>query len=108
MYSEDDMKSEDIIEDLNEIENSVLRNVVKGIIDMVNEFQCDGMFDKTVNRDDDEEMISPVTDQVIKVVIFDIKDDKAPGADGFTAKFYKVAWELLNMMCVKLYMSFFC
>nr|GEU66031.1 hypothetical protein [Tanacetum cinerariifolium] len=32
MDSKNDMKSEDIIEDLNEIENSVLRNVVKGII----------------------------------------------------------------------------
>nr|GEY24601.1 ribonuclease H-like domain-containing protein [Tanacetum cinerariifolium] len=36
MDSKDDMKSEDIIEDLNEIENSVLRNVVKGIIVILN------------------------------------------------------------------------
>lgn len=41
-------------------------------------------------------MIQEVTDQEIKAAMFDIEDEKAPGPDGFTAKFYKKAWHIVG------------
>nr|GEX03803.1 RNA-directed DNA polymerase, eukaryota, reverse transcriptase zinc-binding domain protein [Tanacetum cinerariifolium] len=146
MKFEEDIESEDIIEEVNEMENNGLRNVVDGIRgnerrklwndlgrkhrgrimsicdengqrfeneevanqfmkhfksflgikDKPDELQYEGIFDKTVNSIDAEEMIAQINDTEIKNAIFDIEDDKAPGPDGFTAKFFKVAWDVVG------------
>ena len=49
------------------------------------------MFIKQVCDQDVEEMTRVVTDAEIKEALFDIEDNKAPGPDGFTSKFYKKA-----------------
>ncbi|GJV21624.1 hypothetical protein Tco_1370644 [Tanacetum coccineum] len=45
-------------------------------------------------------MIRDVSNEEIKVVLFDIEDDKAPGPDGFTSKFFKASWDSMgNDLC---------
>lgn len=39
----------------------------------------------------------PVTGKEIKDAMFDIPNDKAPGPDGYTSKFYKDAWPRIEI-----------
>ncbi|XP_031267086.1 uncharacterized protein LOC116125518 [Pistacia vera] len=46
-------------------------------------------------------MISPltasITDDEIRIALFSILDDKAPGLDGFTSLFFKRAWNIIGI-----------
>ncbi|KAJ9536330.1 hypothetical protein OSB04_un000493 [Centaurea solstitialis] len=41
-------------------------------------------------------IIRPITDEEIRDAIFGIGNDKAPGSDGFTSKFFKSAWDIVG------------
>ncbi|GKC59662.1 RNA-directed DNA polymerase, eukaryota, reverse transcriptase zinc-binding domain protein, partial [Tanacetum coccineum] len=41
-------------------------------------------------------MIRDVTDDETKKALFDIDDNKAPGPDGFTSKFFKKSWDIVK------------
>ena len=41
-------------------------------------------------------MIRPIVDEEIKDAIFGIGNDKAPGSDGFSSKFFKAAWDVIG------------
>ncbi|KAJ9535485.1 hypothetical protein OSB04_un001384 [Centaurea solstitialis] len=41
-------------------------------------------------------IIRPVQDLEIKEAMFSIGNDKAPGSDGFSAKFFKAAWDVVG------------
>ncbi|GJU13851.1 RNA-directed DNA polymerase, eukaryota, reverse transcriptase zinc-binding domain protein [Tanacetum coccineum] len=57
-------------------------------------------FDKTVSHTDAEWMLRPVSNKEIKQAMFDIDDNRAPGPDGFSSKFYKKAWDIIrNDVC---------
>ncbi|XP_074304794.1 uncharacterized protein LOC141639619 [Silene latifolia] len=43
-----------------------------------------------------EQMMSPVTPQEIKDVIFSIPDHKAPGPDGYSNSFFKYSWSVIG------------
>lgn len=43
-----------------------------------------------------ESMVQIATDEEIKATIFSMGDDKAASPDGFSAKFYKVAWPIIG------------
>ncbi|GJX96968.1 peptidase C48, SUMO/sentrin/Ubl1 [Tanacetum coccineum] len=49
------------------------------------------LFNK-IDAYDAECMTKEITDDEIKRALFDIKDDKARGPDGYTSKFFKKAW----------------
>ncbi|GJZ78556.1 putative RNA-directed DNA polymerase, eukaryota, reverse transcriptase zinc-binding domain protein, partial [Tanacetum coccineum] len=41
-------------------------------------------------------MVRTVTDQEVKESMFSMGDDKSPGPDGYTASFFKEAWEIVG------------
>ncbi|GJR02930.1 hypothetical protein Tco_0525914 [Tanacetum coccineum] len=41
-------------------------------------------------------MVRPISDSEIKNAMFEIKDSKAPGPDGYTSRFYKSAWSIVG------------
>ncbi|KAJ9561457.1 hypothetical protein OSB04_006617 [Centaurea solstitialis] len=42
------------------------------------------------------DMIRPISDEEIRVAMFGIGNDKAPGSDGFSSKFFKAAWGIVG------------
>ena len=54
-----------------------------------------------------QDMVREVSEDEIKSTIFAMNDNKAPGPDGFGAKFYKTAWErlLVTMWLTRLNIS---
>ncbi|KAK1441022.1 hypothetical protein QVD17_06858 [Tagetes erecta] len=54
------------------------------------------LFDVRIDQSMSVDMIREVTVDEIKRTIFAFADDKAPGPDGFTAAFYKKAWEIVD------------
>ncbi|GJT19452.1 hypothetical protein Tco_0878158 [Tanacetum coccineum] len=51
---------------------------------------------KVFSNEDAEIMVRSVSDEVVKAALFDICDNKAPGPDGYTAKFYKKSWSIVG------------
>lgn len=58
--------------------------------------QSAGLFENVLSEEEANYMIQKVTDQEVKTAMFDIEDEKAPGPDGFTTKFYKEAWHIVG------------
>nr|GEZ65497.1 RNA-directed DNA polymerase, eukaryota, reverse transcriptase zinc-binding domain protein [Tanacetum cinerariifolium] len=55
---------------------------------------------QTVSNEDVEIMVRSMSDEEVKDALFDICDNKAPGPDGYTAKFHKKAWSIVgNDVC---------
>ncbi|GJV17423.1 RNA-directed DNA polymerase, eukaryota, reverse transcriptase zinc-binding domain protein [Tanacetum coccineum] len=61
-------------------------------------------FQKFLNKDGDNEQIEV---EEVKDAMFRISDDKAPGPDGFTAKFFKKSWEVTGNDVYKAVREFF-
>ncbi|GJR47914.1 RNA-directed DNA polymerase, eukaryota, reverse transcriptase zinc-binding domain protein [Tanacetum coccineum] len=54
------------------------------------------LFVKKVDAESALHMVKEVSRDEIKIALFDIKDDKAPGPDGFTSKFFKASWDIMG------------
>ncbi|GJS87046.1 RNA-directed DNA polymerase, eukaryota, reverse transcriptase zinc-binding domain protein [Tanacetum coccineum] len=54
------------------------------------------LFERKINENEANLMVREVSDEEIKNALFDIDDDKAPGPDGYTSKFYKKAWNIIK------------
>lgn len=52
-------------------------------------------------------LIKEVTTEEVKEAMFSIKDDKAPGPDGFNSKFFKLMWHIVGDSLVRAVKSFF-
>ncbi|GJZ33992.1 RNA-directed DNA polymerase, eukaryota, reverse transcriptase zinc-binding domain protein [Tanacetum coccineum] len=62
----------------------------------VEDFELGSLKSKTVSEEDAEIMIMNVSDMEIKEALFDICDNKAPGPNGNSAKFFKSAWNVIK------------
>ncbi|KAL0411361.1 UNVERIFIED_CONTAM: LINE-1 retrotransposable element O protein [Sesamum latifolium] len=52
-------------------------------------------------------LINPVTREEVKSAFFDIKEDRAPGPDGYSAGFYKAACSIIGDKLITAVMDFF-
>ncbi|CAH1447585.1 unnamed protein product [Lactuca virosa] len=66
------------------------------------------LFENKLNQDQAFDMVKEVTCEEIKAAVFDIDDDKAPGPDGYTSKFFKAAWVIVGDDFCKAVKEFFC
>lgn len=64
-------------------------------------------FGPCVQETDHVQLNAPVSEEEIRAVLFSIPDDKAPGPDGFSAHFFKVAWPTVGPLLVEAVAEFF-
>ncbi|KAJ9536674.1 hypothetical protein OSB04_un000147 [Centaurea solstitialis] len=55
-----------------------------------------GLFENGLVIGDALHMVRPILDSEIRDAIFCIGNDKAPGSDGYSSKFFKAAWEIVG------------
>ena len=60
-----------------------------------------------LSNEESNNLIMPVTNEEIKGALFLIKDDKAPGPDGYSSAFYKKNWGTLGMDIIEAVAEFF-
>ncbi|GJV61287.1 putative RNA-directed DNA polymerase [Tanacetum coccineum] len=65
------------------------------------------LFDQVLSSDMAEEMIQDVRDKEIKEALFSMGNDKSPGPDGYTAAFFKEAWDIVGQDVIKAVKEFF-
>ncbi|GJY81765.1 RNA-directed DNA polymerase, eukaryota, reverse transcriptase zinc-binding domain protein [Tanacetum coccineum] len=66
-----------------------------------NTWNNNGVLGNKLSALEAEDMVRDITDKEVKMAMFDIGDNKAPGPDGYTSTFYKKAWSLVgNDVCL--------
>ncbi|KAF9673206.1 hypothetical protein SADUNF_Sadunf11G0124500 [Salix dunnii] len=55
-------------------------------------FDVTGLYPRKISSASQTTLAQPVTNEEIKIAMYAIPDEKAPGPDGFTAKFFKQTW----------------
>ncbi|KAJ9535153.1 hypothetical protein OSB04_un001767 [Centaurea solstitialis] len=56
----------------------------------------DSLFVNRLTLEESNHMIRPILDDDIRRAIFSIGNDKSPGSDGFSAKFFKASWNIIS------------
>ncbi|KAJ9547121.1 hypothetical protein OSB04_019664 [Centaurea solstitialis] len=54
------------------------------------------LFQNSLTLSESLHMIRPILDEEIKWAVFNIGNDKAPGPDGYSSKFFKSAWSVIG------------
>ncbi|GJX77188.1 hypothetical protein Tco_0323999 [Tanacetum coccineum] len=68
-----------------------------GKSNLVQKLSCiSDIFLNKLNSEDALKMVRPISDSEIKNAMFEIKDSKAPGPDGYTSRFHKSAWSIVG------------
>ncbi|GJU82334.1 hypothetical protein Tco_1284699 [Tanacetum coccineum] len=65
------------------------------------------LFPNKLDPEDALNMIRPVTQKEVKDAMFSMGNDKSPGPDGFTAAFFKEAWDIVFGDVTKAIQEFF-
>ncbi|KAL0446487.1 UNVERIFIED_CONTAM: hypothetical protein Slati_1776600 [Sesamum latifolium] len=60
-----------------------------------------------ITEEDSNAFLMPVTASEVKMVFFDIAEDKSPGLDGFSSGFYKAAWPVVGEEVTSAILEFF-
>ena len=55
-----------------------------------------------INEEDNSKMIAPIMTEEISKALHGMNLDKAPGPDGFTARFYTACWDIIQKDLVKM------
>ncbi|KAJ0477029.1 putative RNA-directed DNA polymerase [Helianthus annuus] len=61
----------------------------------------------SITDSDADMLVSPFSEEEIKVAVWDCEGDRAPGPDGFNFKFIKRCWSGLRLDIIKLFDKFF-
>lgn len=56
----------------------------------------EGLHFKCVSEQQKEDLEKPLSEEEVLEALATLKEDKAPGLDGFPMKFYKVFWEVIK------------
>ncbi|GJZ16448.1 RNA-directed DNA polymerase, eukaryota, reverse transcriptase zinc-binding domain protein [Tanacetum coccineum] len=76
--------------------------------DVVTDFPTEKIdFPNKLSREEEAMMCRGVIEVEMKNAMFEIEDSKAPGPDGFTARFYKSAWSIIGKDICKAIQEFF-
>ncbi|KAJ9536710.1 hypothetical protein OSB04_un000095 [Centaurea solstitialis] len=75
--------------------------------DSINPDMPDQFFVNTLSLAESLDMIRPISDADIRHAIFSIGNDKAPGSDGFSATFFKAAWNVIGPEVMRAIHNFF-
>lgn len=71
-----------------------------GSISHIDSLSLHGLFTNKLSMGSANEMVKPVTNEEIKQAIFSIGNNRAPGPDGYSAAFFKGAWDVVgNEVC---------
>ncbi|XP_074314953.1 uncharacterized protein LOC141651130 [Silene latifolia] len=62
---------------------------------------------KTCTSQHSHILMSPCTPEEVKDIFFQIPNDKAPGPDGYSSKFFKDSWDIIGLDVVEAVMDFF-
>ncbi|GJW02174.1 RNA-directed DNA polymerase, eukaryota, reverse transcriptase zinc-binding domain protein [Tanacetum coccineum] len=65
------------------------------------------IFTNKLNTEEASMMVRQVSNAEIKNAMFEIDDSKAPGLDGYTARFYKSAWSIVGKEVILAVREFF-
>ncbi|KAL0444895.1 UNVERIFIED_CONTAM: hypothetical protein Slati_2212200 [Sesamum latifolium] len=60
-----------------------------------------------VSLEESEALTCQVTREEVKVALFDIHEDKAPGSDGYSSGFFKAAWPIIGDELTRAVQDFF-
>ncbi|KAL2240746.1 UNVERIFIED_CONTAM: hypothetical protein Sindi_0715800 [Sesamum indicum] len=60
-----------------------------------------------LTEDEMMQLVAPFTANDVKIAVFDIAEDKAPGPDGYSSGFYKAAWPVVGNEVMKAVLDFF-
>ncbi|GJX43342.1 RNA-directed DNA polymerase, eukaryota, reverse transcriptase zinc-binding domain protein [Tanacetum coccineum] len=64
-------------------------------------------FTTELSSNEASKMVKPITDSEIKKAMFNIGDNKAPGPDDYSAKFFKEAWHIVGTDVCNVVKEFF-
>ena len=59
-----------------------------------------------VSEEENEVLMAPFSGEEIKMVVFDMEHNKAPGPDDFSAEFYQFFWEVLKLDLLSIFYEF--
>jgi hypothetical protein len=59
-----------------------------------------------VSEEENQILTAPFSEEKIKMAIFGMEHNKAPGPDGFSTKFYQFFWEIVKSDLMSLFHEF--
>ncbi|GKC52787.1 ABC transporter B family member 15-like protein [Tanacetum coccineum] len=65
------------------------------------------LFERKLSCSKADYMVRSVSDEEIRVAMFDIDGNKAPGPDGFSSQFFKASWDIVGQDVCKAIKEFF-
>lgn len=100
-----------IVTDANAI-SQVFLDYYKQLLDTKEQGLCSidrAVFDRgpVVSEQQGIELCRPVSVEEVKEAVWDIPNSKSPGPDGFTAEFYRAAWDIIKVDVVAAIQDYF-
>ncbi|KAL2231024.1 UNVERIFIED_CONTAM: Transposon TX1 uncharacterized protein [Sesamum indicum] len=60
-----------------------------------------------LSNEEASHLLAPFSPEEVKLAVFDIAEDKAPGPDGYSSGFYKAAWPVVGAEVIRAVLEFF-
>ena len=60
-----------------------------------------------VSEEENEVLVAPFSEEEVKMTIFDMEYNKAPGPDGFPIEFYQFFWDVVKQDLMSLFYEFY-